>query len=480
MTNSIYWYDYETFGIDSRFDRLAQFGGIRTDEDLNIISDPLVMYCKPADDMLPDPQACLITGITPQKALADGLIEAEFIKIIHKEFSQPGTCVAGYNNIRFDDEFTRNSLYRNFFNPYTHEWQHGNSRWDLIDIVRLTRALRPEGIQWPVGDNGKPSIRLELLTKENNISHEAAHDAMSDVYATIDMARLIRDKQPRLYDYMYKHRKKADVSQLLNLRTHDAVLHVSSRYSAERGAIAMVMPLCMHPTNKNSIVVYDLSNDPADFLEIDAEEVAARLYTRTEDLPEGVHRIPLKELHINKCPVVVPLKTMDAASAERLNIDIDACEAHRQIIIDHIDVLSEKTWQVYSNQTYPEVTDPDAQIYSGGFFSDADNGRMERIRKSAPQELSQLNLSFDDKRLPEMLFRYRARNFPETLDSDEKQRWDEYRQVHFNDPKQTKRTLNHYLADIETLQNSPETTGPQLVILQELLDYANQLFSRPD
>jgi exodeoxyribonuclease-1 len=477
MSNSIYWYDYETFGIDSRFDRLAQFGGIRTDEELNIISDPLVIYCKPADDMLPDPQACLITGITPQKALADGLIESEFIKIIHKEFSQPGTCVAGYNNIRFDDEFTRNSLYRNFFNPYAHEWQHGNSRWDLIDTVRLTRALRPEGIQWPVGDNGKPSIRLELLTKENNISHEAAHDAMSDVYATIDMARLIRDKQPRLYDYMYKHRKKTDVSQLLNMRTHDAVLHVSSMYSTERGAIAMVMPLCMHPTNKNSIVVYDLSNDPADFLEIDAEEVAARLYTRTKDLPEGVHRIPLKEVHINKCPVLVPLKTMDAASAKRLNINIDACEANRQIIIEHINELCEKTMQVYSNQDYPEITDPDAQIYSGGFFSDADNGRMERIRKSTPQELSQLNLGFDDKRLPEMLFRYRARNFPETLDSDEKQQWDEYRQARFHDHTQTKRTINRYLADIEALQNGSETTGPQLVVLQELIDYANQLLS---
>ncbi len=477
MTNSIYWYDYETFGINSRFDRLAQFGGIRTDEKLNIISDPLVIYCKPADDMLPDPQACLITGITPQKALAEGLIEAEFIHTIHKEFSQPGTCIAGYNSIRFDDEFTRNALYRNFFNPYAHEWQHGNSRWDLIDIVRLTRALRPEGIQWPVGDNGKPSMRLELLTKENNISHEDAHDAMSDVYATIEMARLVRDRQPRLFDYMYKHRKKSEISQLLNLRTHDAVLHVSSRYSAERGAIAMVMPLCAHPTNKNSIVVYDLSNDPGDFLAIDAEEVSARLYTRTEDLPEGVERIPIKEVHINKCPVIVPLKTMDAASAKRLNIDIESCEAHRQTILDNIDVLSEKIRQVFSHQDYPEVTDPDAQIYSGGFFSEADNGRMERIRKSSPQELGKLNLVFDDKRLPEMLFRYRARNFPETLDAEEKQRWDEYRHARFNDPAQTKRTLNRYLADIEALQNGPETTGQQLVILQELIDYANQHLS---
>ncbi len=475
MANSIYWYDYETFGINPRQDRLAQFGGIRTDEDLNIISDPLVIYCKPADDMLPDPYACLVTGITPQKALAEGLIESEFIATIHKEFSQPGSCIAGYNTIRFDDEFTRNSLYRNFFNPYTHEWQYGNSRWDLIDIVRLTRALRPEGINWPVGDDGRPSIRLELLTKENGISHEAAHDAMSDVYATIAMAKLIKEKQPRLFDYMYGLRKKNEVSKLLNLRTHEAVLHVSSMYSSERNAIAMVMPICQHPTNKNSIIVYDLNQEPDDFINVDAEELGARLYTKASELPEGVKRVPLKDVHINKCPVIVPLKTMDAATAERLEIDIEACEANRQIILEQIDMLTEKTRQVFGHSEFPEVTDPDAQIYSGGFFSDTDYGRMDRIRKSSAEELSQLNLTFDDPRLPEMLFRYRARNYPDSLSSEEKQRWNEYRKERFTDPALSPRTMNRFLADIEELQNGDAVTGSELVVLEELLAYAEMI-----
>ena len=475
MANSIYWYDYETFGINPRFDRLAQFGGIRTDEDLNIISDPLVIYCKPTDDMLPDPHACLVTGITPQKALADGLIESEFIATIHKEFSQPGTCIAGYNSIRFDDEFTRNSLYRNFFNPYTHEWQYGNSRWDLIDIVRLTRALRPEGINWPVGDDGRPSIRLELLTKENGISHEAAHDAMSDVYATIEMAKLIKQKQPRLFDYMYGLRKKTEVGKLLNLRTHEAVLHVSSMYSSERNAIAMVMPICQHPTNKNSIIVYDLSQAPDDFIEIDADEISGRMYTKASELPEGIKRIPLKDVHINKCPVIVPLKTMDTASAERLEIDIEACEANRKIILENIDLLADKTRQVFGSSDFPEVSDPDAQIYSGGFFSNTDYDHMDRIRKSSPEELGKLNLTFDDPRLPEMLFRYRARNFPESLSDEEKQRWNDYRKERFTDPALSPRTMNKFLADIEELQNGDSVTGAELVILEELLAYGEMV-----
>lgn len=474
MANSIFWYDFETFGINPRFDRLSQFAGIRTDEDLNIIGEPLTLYCKPASDMLPDPRACLITGITPQKAEQEGLIEAEFIAKIHQQFAHPNTCVAGFNNIRFDDEFTRNTLYRNFYNAYGHEWQNNNSRWDIIDMVRLTRALRPQGINWPE-DNGRPSIRLELLTKENGISHEAAHDAMSDVYATIAIAKLIKDKYPRLYEHIYKLRKKNVVLQQFNLRERFALLHVSSRYSAERGAIAMVMPLCMHPTNKNAIVVYDLAAEPKSFISIDAEEIAARLYTPASELPEGVERIPLKLVHINKCPIIVPLKTMDEAAAERLQIDIKQCEAHRQIILSNIDAIVEKTTEVFEQQDFPENNDPDAQLYSGGFFSHEDSNRMDTIRNTPANELAALHLNFDDSRLEEMFFRYRARNYPETLNADEQQQWDAYRKQKFNEPSTSHRTINQLRAEIETIQNAPDTIGTELVILEELTQWIDKL-----
>jgi len=475
MANSIYWYDYETFGIDPRHDRLAQFAGLRTDEELNVIGDPLVMYCKPADDMLPDPVACMITGITPQKALADGLIEAEFIAAIHQEFSRPNTCVAGYNNIRFDDEFTRHTLYRNFYNAYSHEWQHGNSRWDIIDMVRLTRALRPDGIEWPVDDNGKASNRLELLTKVNNISHEAAHDAMSDVYATIAIARLIREKQPRLYDYVYTHRRKDAVSKLFNLRTHEALLHVSAKYSMARNSIAMVMPICQHPVNKNGVIVYDLSIEPEQFIMSDVDEIAGSIFTPANELPEGVSRIPLKTVHINKCPVVVPLKTMDEASAKRLDIDVNQNLAYRDTLLQHIDSLEHKTRQVFNQQDYPAVSDPDAQLYSGGFFSNSDYSRMQRIQQSTAGELAKLDLNFDDNRIPEMLLRYRARNYPETLSSNERQQWDEYRKQKFSDPAYGIRTLNQVKASIEELRIAPDTTGHQLAVLDELEKYLQQL-----
>lgn len=149
MTTSFYWHDYETWGTDPRRDRAVQFAGLRTDLDFNPIGRPLMVYAKPADDMLPQPGACLVTGITPQHARKEGVCEADFFRAVHDELSRPGTCALGYNSIRFDDEFTRYGLYRNFYDPYAREWQNGNSRWDIIDTVRLMRALRRKGSTGP-------------------------------------------------------------------------------------------------------------------------------------------------------------------------------------------------------------------------------------------------------------------------------------------------------------------------------------------
>ena len=264
-------------------DRPAQFAGLRTDEALNEVGDPLVIYCKPARDVLPHPEACLLTGITPQLAGAKGELEPEFIARIHAELAQPGTCGVGYNTLRFDDEVTRNTLYRNFYEPYAREWQQGNSRWDLIDLVRMTHALRPEGMEWPQHDDGRPSFRLEDLTVANGIGHESAHDALSDVRATIGLARLIRDRQPRLYDWLFQLRNKRKAAAQLDLVEHKPVLHTSRMYLSETGCTTLVMPLVSEPGNNNGVLVYDLRRDPRPFIDLGVEDLCDRLFTRAED-----------------------------------------------------------------------------------------------------------------------------------------------------------------------------------------------------
>ena len=472
---TLYWHDYETFGVDPRRDRPVQFAGIRTDLEFNIIGEPLSVYCRPANDFLPSPEACVVTGITPQKALAEGVPEAEFIRLIHDEFSQPNTCVVGYNNIRFDDEVTRTTLYRNFFDPYAREWQNGNSRWDIIDMVRLTHALRPEGIQWPTHPDGKPSFRLEQLTEANGISHEAAHDALSDVHATIAMARLIKDKQPKLYDYVYSHRSKQSVGQLLNLAMPTPVLHVSSMFPAERGCIALVAPVAAHPTNKNEVIVYDLSVSPEPFLSLRPDEMAARLFTRQADLPEGCARLPIKTVHINKSPVLVPVNTLTTETAKKWQLNVEQAKQHLAVLLNHPS-FSNSLKAIYKDRIFDDVDDPDFMLYNGGFFSNDDRHRMEVIHQTAPKDLASLDLPFQDGRLQEMLFRYRARNYPEFLSDIEKMRWEEFRQQRLSENSLGAGVSYAELQEgIARLKQDSDLSEDKLHVLDELQRYATSL-----
>lgn len=474
MALTFYWHDYETWGIDPRRDRASQFAGIRTDADLSIIGKPLVQYCSPADDMLPHPEACLVTGITPQHALANGVAEAEFFQAIHQEMATPGTCSVGYNSIRFDDEFTRYGLYRNFFDPYAREWQNGNSRWDIIDVVRLTRALRPEGIEWPTKEDGVTSFRLEELTQANGIEHADAHDALSDVHATIALAKLIKQKQPRLFEHQLKMRNKRMVAEQLNVTTKQPVLHVSSKYPAKDGCIAMVAPLVNHPVNKNSVVVYDLRVDPTPLIELSVAEIQQRVFTARADLPEGVERIPLKEVHINKCPVVVPMNTLTDAAANEWGIDEAQAEKHQEMIRQA--GVDSKILQIYTGQEFAPITDPDQALYGGGFFSDGDRRLMECVRTSSVAELAGLQLDFADARLPEMLFRYRARNWPDSLSADEKVRWDGYRQDRLTNPQSDVGiTMSDYRSRLAKMMVDTELAERERGILSELADWPDMI-----
>ncbi len=464
---SFYWYDYETFGTDPRNDRIAQFAGIRTDMNFNIIDEPADIFCKASDDILPNPEACLITGITPQKTLGSGLIEAEFIARIEEQFATPNTCVVGFNSIRFDDEFTRYSLYRNFFDPYAREWQNGCSRWDIIDLVRITRALRPDGIKWPVDDDGIPSNRLELITKANNISHEAAHDALSDVHATIAVAKLIKDKQPKLFDFVFANKAKQKVSKQLNLYKPEMLLHTSGMYPSTVCNTTLVYPLIQHPNNKNGIVVFDLRFSPQDLQQLSADEIIERLYTPRDQLPEGTERIPLKTIHINKCPVIAPLNTLDEASIKRTEINQQQCLQHLEML-KAIPNLDKKLQQVFKHNPFEVETDPDRNLYGGGFFSPEDKQRMASLRQLDASELASVDYNFQDERIPEMLFRYRARNYSDSLNDTEREKWNTYRTEKFT--RTNDKTINFYEYQkiIDEQLNSPELDENKKQILREL------------
>lgn len=470
---SIFWYDYETTGINPRCDRAVQVAGIRTDADLNEIDQPLNLYCHPADDILPHPMACLITGINPGRLEDRGLGEAEFMTRTHAQLAQPGTCGAGYNSLRFDDEVTRYSLYRNFFDPYAREWQGGNTRWDLIDVVRAAYALRPEGIVWPE-EEGRVTLKLERLTAANGIDHGQAHDALSDVRATIALARLIRDKQPKLYEWLFNLRTKQRV--LDQVRLLQPMVHISGRFSAARHYLGVVLPLAWHPKNRNALIVYDLHYDPQPLMDMDAGALRQLLYTRREDLPAGQLPIGLKLIHVNRCPVVAPMNVVRAQDQARLQLDMPQYQVHAARLIDAAQVWQDKLSTIYASEDFTPSEDPEQQLYDG-FLGERDRQLCERVRLSDPEQLGKDEWPFDDPRLPELLFRYRARNFPNTLSVPEQQRWQVFCQERLSDPaKGAPLTLDGFMMAAQELSRS--ATPAQLKLLDEWQRYAVRLSRR--
>jgi len=462
---SLFWHDYETFGLNPGNDRPSQFAGIRTDLDLNIISEPYEWYCRPPNDYLPTPEACLVTGITPQHALQHGEFENQFIFNILQQFKQPNTCVVGYNNIRFDDEVTRFTLYRNFHDPYQREWQNGCSRWDIIDMIRACYALRPEGIEWVYDDNDIPSFRLELLTKANDIAHQQAHDAMSDVYATIAMAKLIKTQHPKLYDYCYQLRQKNKVLETLKLGSFTPLVHISGMFPALQGCCSYILPIAQHPSNNNAVIVIDLNKEITQLADLSVEALQDYLYTATDNLPDGIHRPPIKLIHINKCPIVASAKTLTADRAQELGIDLKQCRRSINFFNEN-KTLIKKLIAVFDAP--PKMTKeqtPEQKLYSGGFPTAHDKNQSKLITELAPQQVATFQANFDDPNLDALWRRYKARNYPLSLTTEEQEKWARHREAYL---------IEHSHAYIERLevlaiehQNSPE----KIEILQKLSHY---------
>ena len=469
------WHDYETFGTSPKKDLPCQFAAIRTNMDLEEVGKPVNIMSQIANDYLPHPEACLVTGITPQQTLRDGMAEAEFARQVQEQMARPNTCVVGYNSLRFDDEVTRHLFHRNFYDPYAREWRNGNSRWDIIDLARACYALRPDGINWPTREDGSPSFRLEHLTEANNIDHGDAHDALADVRATIALARLIKEKQPKLFDYAFSLRNKRTVLQQFDLTRPSVLLHVSSKLPAAHGCCTWVMPVAMHPFNPNAVIVADLSHAPDVLIDNDVETIRTRLYAKKDELDEKHQRPGLKLIHINRSPFITTAKAMTPDNAERLGLDRDAClEAFSKLSAQPD--LADKLVAVFNEQPENAEEDVDHALYSGGFLSNDERRWCDSVIESQPESLAALADETQNPRLRSQLFRYRARNFPQTLTADEMQRWQHHRQARLTDPDSAASiTLEPFLLRLESLASAHSDDPNKQGILRALYQYAQNL-----
>ena len=477
MPASFLFYDLETFGSDPRRSRIAQFAAIRTDLDLNPIGDPISVFAKPADDLLPSPIATLITGITPQAALRAGINEAELFALICEEMSRPDTCSVGYNSLRFDDEFVRHGLFRNFHDPYEREWRGGNSRWDLLDVFRLAHALRPEGIAWPKREDGATSFKLEHLAALNGVREGDAHEALSDVRALIALAHRLKAAQPRLWEYALKLRDKRYAARLLDSIGMAPVLHVSQRFPANRLCAAPVLPLARNPRIDGRVIVFDLGQDPEPLLTLDVEQIRQRLYTPVAELAEGESRIALKEVHLNRCPALVAWDHLREADLQRLGIDRAIIEQRVARLRDAGPALAEKIRRVFADDRERGPSDADASLYDG-FIGDGDKRLCGEVRATPPQALATRPFGFRDTRLQALLFRYRARNWPDLLDADDRRRWNDYRRQRLGvESGLSEYGFDSFRAELQLLRALHARDHAKLALLDQLEAWGNTIES---
>lgn len=419
MKTNFIFYDYETFGTNTALDKPAQFSSITTDDNFNIIGKVKVLYCYPPIDYLPNPESILITGITPQYTQLKGLNESMFSKKINDIFIFGSACILGYNNINFDDEITRNIFYRNFIDPYSWSWIKNNSRWDILNVLRAYYALRPDTIKWPVNKEGFPSFKLQDITLENKIEHSKSHDATSDVYATIQLARIIRQCQPRLFNFLFKYKTKQNVLDFICANRDKPMLYVSSFFGSKCSYISIITFIERHKYNDNIAIACDLSKNIQDLI---------NYFKRTEFSclsKDILFKKGLILIYINKCPVLAPISVLRSKDLVRLKINLDSYQINHLKIKSNIwifkkitDFLTEKNFFMSSNNV-------DLQIYKN-FLCNYDKSLVNEVRKTDPFYLSNKNLLFIDNRMKKLLFRYRARNYPETLKGYEQKIWKDH------------------------------------------------------
>ncbi len=481
MAASFFFYDLETSGFDPRSARVMQFAGQRTDKNLQPIGEPVNVLIKLTPDVLPEPDAILITGITPQQTIAEGLTEVEFLKLFFGEVVQPDTMFVGFNNIRFDDEFMRFMLYRNFYDAYEWQWKDACSRWDILDLARMTRALRPEGIEWPFAPDGRPANRLEFLTKLNKLDHDKAHDALSDVQATIAVARLIRDKQPDLFKYMLESRDKKSVEALV--MAGEPFVYTSGRYPSATLHTSAAVLLAKHP-QPGCALVYNLRHDPTPFLTMDVDQLI-KAWQFTKD-PDAL-RLPVKTLRYNRCPTIAPLGVMkDAATQQRLDLSLDAIQKHLAILKKHPE-FAEKVLQAIARMDEQRTKDQtslvdnpltvDARLYDG-FLADSDRSALPAVRRTEPDKLGEFTAKLRDERLKNLLPLYKARNYPRNLTPEEQQEWEAFRQKQLFVGGSSSRAAK-YFARLQELA-SGKLSGQQQFLLEELQLYGQSIMPAED
>jgi exodeoxyribonuclease-1 len=229
-----------------------------------------------------------------------------------------------------------------------------------------------------------------------------------------------------------------------------------------------MLPLCRHPVNPKAVLCIDLSQPLADLLDLCVDDLQDRLFTPSADLPEGLARLAVKSVASNKVPFVAPANVLQGVDCDRIGLDVDACMLNSGKL-DKQRNFAQKVAAIFRQRDFPEIEDPDFMLYSGNFFSPYDRQQMARVHDTPPENLDKLKFKFEDSRLQEMLFRYRARNYPDTLSKSDLDRWDNFRRERLLHQDSYCLGLEEYNAHLERWKSEADLSEDKLEIIDQLI-----------
>ena len=459
MEKTYLFYDIETTGLNKCFDQVIQFAAIRTDLALKEL-ERYECYIKINQDVLPSPMAFITHRISLSTLEEKGVNELEAMVQIHKLFNIPGTISVGYNTLRFDDEFLRFSFYRNLLPPYTHQYANGCSRMDIYPMTVMYHLYKKERLNWP-----ENNLKLENISRKNNFADGAAHNAMTDVIATLNLARCLH-QDIKVWDYLIgffdKQIDQERYQQLVGQKNHHLPIGImiDGKFGPEQNYQCAVTPIGTHHHYKNQQLWLRLDfaklNDakPDDFIQ----------YTHVISKKTGEPGLilPMKTRFLQ--PYLIKQQPFIVEMASRLTQN---------------KALFERISSYYQNYTYPKVANLDvgAGLYENGFLSYQDQNTCKQIHQSAPQEKMAAIRKLSEFYLQELGIRMIGRHFHGFLNQEEKKSYQEYINLinsednHLSDYVGRQRfTRKIAFQEIQTLL-SQQLDNEQQLILKELSNY---------
>ena len=365
--------------------------------------------------------------------------------------------------------------FRNFYEPYEWHWKDGRGRWDLLDPMRMMRALRPEGIKWPTID-GKPTVKLEELAKANNITHDNAHDALSDVQALIDLAVLYKKSQPKLFSYLIGNRDKKTVAKIAE--KGEPFVYTSGKYDSEFNKTTVVWNCFSHP-RRDGAIVYDLRYDPTEWIKLEPVKLAEHWSAR---YGSEIKQLPVKTIQYNRCPAIAPLSVLDNESKKRIGYS-SGIDKNLEILKQNPEFINKlKTaldiLEKEQQSRLPLDDEVDNKLYDE-FWNDKDKAEMLKIRHSDVNVFEELQKEIKNKRLRDMMPLYKARNYPNKLTAEEHEFWESRKRRLFMSGGENSQ-LSKIFNRIQAIHKARALSKNEEYLLSELQLYIESILPEPD